>query len=297
MRNKTLPLVILFCSLSISLAAQKTSEPKMNKMALFKERDVAYSEKGFAYKFRMDAPGSNAVLNNVVQFHFTLKNDKDSLLRSTVKEKNPVITTVQKSFFPGACLRMMSKGDSTTFWVLADSLFNKNTGSQMPPFLKPGTYLRFDVKMLDVSTMEEYIKQQEEMAKDSKVKEDQQLADYIKEKNIPAKLDPETGLYYQVIKEGTGAYAKNRDSVSVHYTGRLLNGEIFDSSVERNQPFQFVLGQGYVIEGWDKGIPLMRKGEKGILYIPSYMGYGSKGVGSIPPNSILIFEVELINAK
>jgi len=301
MKNIQSIFVILLCLFSISVFAQK-KEPKVNKLALFKEKDVAFTPDGLAYKFRVRNPkGTTAALNNVVQLHFILKNNKDSVLRNTVAEKNPVTTSIQKPRFPGSFeegLQMMSKGDSATFWVLADSLFKKGIGAEMPPFIEKGSYLRFDVKMLDVSTMEEYVKKQEEMAKKAKESEDKQLAEYIKSNNIPAKLDTATGLYYQVIKEGTGyLQPKKGNKVNVHYTGRLLNGEVFDSSIERNQPFDFVLGQGYVIEGWDKGIPLMKKGEKGILYIPSYLGYGSKGVGSIPPNSILLFEVELVDFK
>lgn len=85
----------------------------------------------------------------------------------------------------------------------------------------------------------------------------------------------------------------------VHYTGRLLNGEVFDSSVERNVPFEFTLGAGEVIKGWDEGIAMLHKGEKAILIMPSDLGYGENGAGggSIPPFSPLVFEVELLDIK
>lgn len=304
MRTLSALFVLSLCLCSVSVSAQKasskTKQPKVNKLALFKEKDVAFAPTGLAYKYRLDVPGRTATVNDVVKLNFVLKNSKDSVLRSTVIENRPVISSIQKSRFNGSFeegLQMLSKGDSCAFWILADSLFEKGIGAERPPFIEKGSYLKFEVKMLDVWTMEEYIKEQEAMAKKTRIEEDQTLANYIKNNNIAAVHDTATGLYYQVVKEGTGAKPKKGNKVTVHYTGHLLNGEIFDSSVERNEPFEFVLGQGYVIEGWDEGIPMIRKGEKGILYIPSYMGYKDQHVGGIPANSILIFEVELLDFK
>ena len=97
-------------------------------------------------------------------------------------------------------------------------------------------------------------------------------------------------------EEGNGEMPANGDNVKVHYTGKLIDGTVFDSSVERGEPIEFTLGVGQVIPGWDEGIMLMSKGEKGVLYIPYYLGYGDRGAGSvIPPFATLIFEVELID--
>ncbi|MCX5801683.1 MAG: FKBP-type peptidyl-prolyl cis-trans isomerase [Candidatus Eisenbacteria bacterium] len=94
---------------------------------------------------------------------------------------------------------------------------------------------------------------------------------------------------------GTGAEAKVGDRTSVHYTGWLADGTKFDSSLDRNLPFEFVLGQGQVIKGWDQGVVGMKVGGKRKLVIPSEMAYGERGAGgSIPPNSVLTFEVELL---
>ncbi len=99
----------------------------------------------------------------------------------------------------------------------------------------------------------------------------------------------------EILQEGSGVAAKKGDNVSVHYTGTLENGEKFDSSLDRGQPFQFTLGVGQVIKGWDEGIVGMKTGEKRKLTIPPELGYGAEGVsGKIPPNSTLIFEVELL---
>jgi FKBP-type peptidyl-prolyl cis-trans isomerase len=108
----------------------------------------------------------------------------------------------------------------------------------------------------------------------------------------------ENGLSYVIVTEGTGAVAVDGNTVVVHYTGTFEDGRKFDSSLDRNQPFEFRLGAGRVIRGWDIGVAGMKVGERRILQIPSELAYGSRGAGSaIPPNTDLIFEVELLEIK
>ena len=107
-----------------------------------------------------------------------------------------------------------------------------------------------------------------------------------------------SGLQFIEIQEGTGVSPATGNKVTVHYTGYLMNGKKFDSSVDRNQPFTFVIGYGQVIKGWDEGVASMKVGGKRKLIIPSDLGYGKRGAGAvIPPDSELIFDVELINTK
>lgn len=107
-----------------------------------------------------------------------------------------------------------------------------------------------------------------------------------------------SGLKYRILKEGEGRETKAGDSVVVHYTGKLTNGVVFDSSHNRGDPFTFVLGAGRVIKGWDEGVVGMKVGEKRKLVIPPELGYGSRGSPpSIPPNAKLIFEVEVVDIK
>ncbi len=111
-----------------------------------------------------------------------------------------------------------------------------------------------------------------------------------------------TGLRYVDHLKGTGTQATNGKKVSVHYTGWLnedgKKGKKFDSSHDRHRPFEFMLGRGMVIKGWDEGVAGMNVGGKRTLYIPSALGYGSRGAGgAIPPNADLIFDVELLEVK
>ena len=102
-------------------------------------------------------------------------------------------------------------------------------------------------------------------------------------------------LQIEILTPGTGATPQRGDTVAVHYTGWLPDGTKFDSSVDRDEPFEFALGVGQVIQGWDKGVASMHVGEKVRLTIPPALAYGAAGYpGAIPPNATLIFEVELL---
>jgi FKBP-type peptidyl-prolyl cis-trans isomerase len=121
---------------------------------------------------------------------------------------------------------------------------------------------------------------------------------------LPTKVTGEgvktdSGLQYWDIAVGTGKVAKEGDGVRVHYTGWLTNGKKFDSSVDAGRPFTFVLGNGEVIKGWDEGVAGMKVGGKRQLHIPPDLGYGENGTpdGTIPPNSTLIFEVQLLSIQ
>lgn len=131
------------------------------------------------------------------------------------------------------------------------------------------------------------------------VKEDEKIIqEYIAQNNITGAQRQESGLYYVPTLEGTGAKPKAGQLVSVHYVGTLLNGQEFDNSRKRGQPIEFQLGVRQVIAGWDEGIALMNQGGKATLLIPSALGYGPRGAGgSIPPNAVLRFDVELVGVK
>jgi len=107
-----------------------------------------------------------------------------------------------------------------------------------------------------------------------------------------------SGLRYKIVEEGNGKKATKGSLVSVHYKGQLMNGQVFDSSYQRNQPIDFTVGVGQVISGWDEGILLLKVGDKARFVIPSELAYGSRGAGGvIPPNATLLFDVELVDVK
>lgn len=121
--------------------------------------------------------------------------------------------------------------------------------------------------------------------------------DTSKDENKSSLITTASGLQYEDIVVGKGAKPEQGKEVSVHYTGRLEDGSVFDSSVEKNKPFNFKIGVGQVIKGWDEGVMGMQVGGKRKLIIPPALGYGERAAGKIPPNSVLIFDVELLEVK
>ena len=116
--------------------------------------------------------------------------------------------------------------------------------------------------------------------------------------NLEKTITTTSGLLYIDIREGEGVEPKAGQFVSVHYVGTLENGKKFDSSYDRKQPFSFKIGVGQVIKGWDEGVSSMKVGSQRKLIIPSNLGYGSRGAGNvIPPNSVLIFNIELLSIE
>ncbi|MBO4738252.1 MAG: FKBP-type peptidyl-prolyl cis-trans isomerase [Bacteroidales bacterium] len=190
---------------------------------------------------------------------------------------------------------MMHCGDSATFIINAKQYFNAYQYGYIPAFVNDKTMLWITLKINNIFTYEEY---QQFSIQKAKEEERKQISDYLVANHIE-EAPSESGLI--VIKHNTtaGKPAKEGARCMVHYTGKLLNGEIFDSSVERGTPFEFTLGKGEVIKGWDEGIALLRKGEKATLIIPSELGYGERGAGggSIPPYASLVFDVELVDVK
>ncbi len=146
---------------------------------------------------------------------------------------------------------------------------------------------------LQKTMQDKQMKEQAEKGKGAKKIGEDYLAKNKTNPNV--KVTP-SGLQYEVIKEGNGKKPSLENTVKVHYTGTLVNGKVFDSSVQRGEPIEFPLNG--VIKGWTEGLQLMKVGSKYKLYIPSELGYGEAGAGGqIGPNEVLIFEVELLDVK
>ncbi len=293
-----LGLALLLCFAS-SLNAQKDSN-KMKKTGNGLEYLILRHNEG-SRKIQMD----DFVILNLS--YGVLRNGVDSLIfeSATAAADGKMILQVTESDYKGDILEgiaMLSLNDSARFSVTADSFFIKTVRvDQLPPFVKSGEKIYFNIGVHEVlSTAEMQEKQQKLLAKQEEEmktlteKEITALRKYFV--NNGYNVEPaESGMFIVQTQAGAGENPQNGRKVKVHYTGRLLDGTVFDSSVERGQPFEFQLGAGQVIKGWDIGIAALKPGEKAILGIPSALAYGSRGVGPIPANSPLIFEVELIS--
>jgi FKBP-type peptidyl-prolyl cis-trans isomerase len=131
----------------------------------------------------------------------------------------------------------------------------------------------------------------------AQLQEDIQKIDaYLEENNITASKSS-SGLRYVIIDEGLGSNPVRGNIVKVHYTGKLFDGTVFDSSYDRGEPFSYTHGVGQVISGWDEGLSYIGERGKITLYIPSVLAYGRRGSGDIKPNENLIFDVELISVQ
>jgi FKBP-type peptidyl-prolyl cis-trans isomerase FkpA len=193
-------------------------------------------------------------------------------------------------------ISLMHKGDSAVFLIKAIDYYTKTLETALPERFSENDYLHFYVKLVDVKSIDAFQKERQVARLSDKREEETQLNDFLKRINFTGEPTM-SGLYFIELKKGTGDSPKPGKNVSVHYLGYFIDGQIFDSSYKRNQPFSFRYGVGQVIEGWDEGLSKMKVGGKYKLVVPSYLGYGSEAVGPIPPNSTLVFEIELISIE
>ncbi|OPZ99703.1 MAG: FK506-binding protein [Bacteroidetes bacterium ADurb.Bin408] len=201
-------------------------------------------------------------------------------------------------------MAMMGVGDSAIFIASADSFFLRNVGlPKLPYFIEKGSTLTFHIKLVSIKKKEIFEKEQEELNKQKaallQIQRNEELPaleKYLKRNNITI-APTSSGLYYIEQQRGKGKKPTVGQVVVVHYKGMLINGQVFDSSYNRNQPISFKIGSGQVIEGFEEGIAQMREGGKAQLIIPSAIGYGDNELENIPPYSTLIYEVELVKVE
>lgn len=266
---------------------------------------VQVTENGLKYQIHEQNEGARkGKVGDILTMHLTLLNSKDSVLRDTHKEGAPFQMLLQVPPFKGSYeegLTMLSKGDSATFYVSADSLFTRAM-QPMPPGVTKGSDIGIAVKVLNVQSQEEYQKTQAAEFEKQKGIDTKIIDAYVAKNGLAGKAQKtESGVYYIVTQPGSGPTPARGDIVSVQYTGKLLNGTVFDSSVKSlnpqatGQPVQFPIGVGQVIPGWEEGVMKMRKGEKTTLIIPSTLAYGPRANPKIPANSVLLFDIELVD--
>lgn len=267
---------------------------------------------GVEYMIVKDEPGKNAQIDDMLELNIVWKvgkydgKSKDSVLIDTRKMNNgkPIVMPLKDPMFKGdmqAGLAMLSQGDSAIIRVSIDSLKKNLKDQPMPPFAKPGDYFIYEVKVVSVKSKADADKEAKQKSAAQAQTDDKDLQDYFAKNNIKP-MKTASGLYYTVEKEGTGAPISKGQTVSMNYTGKLMDGKAFDSNVDpqfhhNDKPFTIQAGTGSVIPGFDEGIMLLKNGSKATLYIPSTIGYGEHGGGPIPPNANLIFELEIKDVK
>jgi len=218
---------------------------------------------------------------------------------------------------------MLRKGDRLIFKLSAEKLFGESLNYVAAQYgIKKDEKIFFHLCLQDIMTEEVYQqweteqiamlqKKSQEQAELQRQEDAKTLANYLKENKIAAQVTS-SGLYYVIDTPGQGTQPKQGDQVKINYTGRLLDGKVFDTSLAEvaeqhgihntarvYEAIDFKLGVGQVIQGWDEGIMYLRKGAKARLFIPSTLAYGSQSVGNglIPANAILIFDVELVDVR
>lgn len=215
------------------------------------------------------------LLNGTV---FDASSQRDNTPLSFILGVNRVIPGIEQG------ISLMHKGDKAVFLIPSGLAYGTNGAS---PSIPANAVLRFEVELTDINTS-------------FANPDDDLITRYLAKNKITTAQKQSSGLYFvPTTSNPAGAPAAAGKTISVLYTGKLLNGTVFDATKGNNVPFTFVVGAmpKQVIPGFDEGISLMRKGEKATLLIPSALAYGSSGSGSIPANSVITFDVEVVDVK
>ncbi|HEX8426720.1 FKBP-type peptidyl-prolyl cis-trans isomerase [Hymenobacter sp.] len=312
--------------LSLAVAASVLSLASCNKGG-----DFAKTKSGIEYKVfknegksysprEVSAEGDatyKSRVGKILALDVEYRTAKDSILFNSRKQQMgiPMRIELQEVKIKGGleeAIALLQPGDSAVFRFNVDTIFAKSFRQPVPPFMKKaGNTMTMLVKAQKVQTREEamadqqqaMVKQQQTMvahAAEQSKKDDAILQEYVKKNNLNVQKDT-SGVYYVVTSPGTGPKPKTGQTVSVKYKGTLLDGKVFDSSEKAPQngkPIDFAIGVGQVIPGWDRAIPLLNKGSKATLLIPSPLAYGQRGAGTdIPADAPLRFDVELVDVK
>ncbi|MBC9933393.1 FKBP-type peptidyl-prolyl cis-trans isomerase [Chitinophaga qingshengii] len=247
---------------------------------------------GIEYIVHKSGSGAQLKLGDTALLNVTQRIN-DSLLgesRKVIGAAIPVaISKPQNKYDLMEGLALLHEGDSATFVIPWDSL----PAQERPPFGKKGDKLKITFAV-----------EGKYSAASQKEKDEKAIKEYMDKNKINATKNAE-GVYIAIQQEGTGEVPKTGDTVVVHYTGKLASGKVFDSSQDSTlrpgmplEPIKFPIGQGFVIKGWDSGLGSLKKGTKATLLIPSTLAYGLQGSPpAIPANSILIFDVQLVDVK
>lgn len=266
------------------------------------------TQNGLYYKLQTIGDGSiRPGFGDLLQLAITYKTINDSIFMDSYSynEAGIVILPFHHSSFKGSFeegLTRMNVGDSVSFIVSADSLFEKFFKVQLPVFLPKGSEVKLEVKLVGILSNDEYqaqLNRYEEIIEDLDINERVKLKMFIDTNQV--QFSPlKNGMYYLPIKQGVGERAKSGNHVTVHYKGFFLNGRQFESTYERAQPLEFTLGvEDQVIKGFQTAISSMNEGSKTKFIIPSHLAFGASGSSTkiVPAYTTVIYEIELLNIK
>jgi len=219
----------------------------------------------------------------------------DSLLFNSYADNKPYEIPADEPSL-GSVLSLLKKGDSATFFVNADTLFNKSFGQPLPPGINSTDRIKFQVMINDIYSQEEMRKKIENKTQEMILMDSLAFDQFIGAN--PNMKKTASGLRYEVVKASKGKKASNGSKVTVKYRGTFLNGQVFDQTKEGQPDFVFNVGERKVIPGWDEGLQLMREGETFRFLVPWNLAYGEYGSRPIiPPYSSLLFDVELVKVE
>ena len=275
-----------------------------------REGNEKRTKSGMKYIVYREVNGKKPKTGDWVTVNMVYKEENDSVLFDSRTYGKPLRFALQEPKFPGSFeegLTYLGEGDSATFFVNADSLFEhviaKEISGENTRRPKPGSLLKFDVSLVRVQPYQEA--EMEIAMEESKQEraERNALESYLKEKQLVIERHPE-GYYLDIRTQGKGKEIRQGDTVSVNFTGRFLNGAIFDSNTKTGKPYTFILDKGEVIDGWYLAFQRMHEGDQAMLIVPSSLGYGNEGLKRqnglnyiIPPFSTLIFDIEVLSSR
>jgi FKBP-type peptidyl-prolyl cis-trans isomerase FkpA len=255
------------------------------------------SPSGVRYKVHVDSPGREAKVGDLVQLHIVTYNDRDSVLYTTYKYPPGPPMQVRPAEFTGdlmSALQMFSAGDSFSIWIRTDSVKNFEP---KPGLLELGQDMRLTVKILKVFGGQEEYEKYEAGQKLKRVAPDTlRIRRYLDSAGLKAIRTP-GGVYIVTDKQGYGPPAAKDNYVIMNSTGRLLNGTQFDKSPE-DKPYKFRVGHHEALEGLDEAMLYLTRESRSRIFIPSMLAYGPGGAGTmVPPNAVVVFEVEIIDIR
>jgi len=274
MRHLSLVLTVTVCSIVLFFTACGDKRLK----------GYEKTDTGFYYKYVTQNPeGKQAQIGNYVYLTVSYSSTNDSLHPI---ENQEIAFFLPEPSFKGDIVEayaMLKEGEEADFIFIADSFFR----GEKPDFLIPGDLIYVKVKTRKLKTLEEFEQEEEEA-----------ISEYIKANEITVEPTA-SGLYFMETLSGKGAKVESGKRISVHYTGKFLDGTVFDSSIQRGQPLPFVVGVDGMIPGFVEGVLLMNQGGKATFLLPSEIAYGmvDDPRSPIPPFSPLLFEVEIISVE